>query len=879
MNKILKYLSTATAALAALMAPTACQDDVDSPAFTEPEAGLTPNTTIAQLKEAYWNDAANYIDTVRLNGAGERVVVSGRVVSSDEAGNIYKSLVIQDATGALAMSINANSLCNRYRIGQEVVVDVTDMYIGKYSSLQQLGFPDYSSSYGWQATFMPYEFFESHARLNGLPEPKMIDTLTVDIPRLGNSAESLRRMQSRLVRINNVHFEEGGQVAFCSAHKVNTNRTLLDQNGNSIIVRTSGYARFWSETLPAGDFDIVGILSYNGSGSSANWQLLLRSTDDILNVGNPTLPIGTETNPYTVDQVVAMEAAGAPGLGWVKGYIVGAVRSGVSAVSSEADIQWEAPFDMNNTLVIGMSADTRSLREALVIRLPQGSALRTIGNLRDNPSNLGHEIMVYGNFERDLSTFAITGNKGTAAEFTIEGVETPGAGIPSGDGSEAKPFNPAQVRGFNPSSTSAAVKTGVWVKGYVVGWVNTDILTYADTESCIFSVPATKATNILLADTPTETDFNNCISVNLPTGAIRSALNLMDNPGLLHSAVSIQGDVMKYVGMPGVKNLTAYNKEGGSDTPVDPTPGDALTSLTADFSGLTDINQLKGWTSVTTSGNKPWFIQSYNSNTFAACTGYNGKPGTDGFVSWLITPALDIDKMESKTMSFTTCVGYTGSGTLEVFAMTSADPATATITRLEAKIPSPTGSWSEFEPSGTIDLSAFKGIVYIGFRYSGPAADGYTTYRIDDLRIGAGGSSTPDDPTPDTPATGSGSASEPYSVAQGLTVYGKGGATGVYVTGYIVGSVEGQKISEGAHFSTEAASATNILIADSPKETDINKCIPVQLPSGAVRSALNLAGNPGNLGKQVTLKGNIEKYFGVAGFKSTSAYTWGPKGE
>ncbi len=66
---------------------------------------------------------------------------------------------------------------------------------------------------------------------------------------------------------------------------------------------------------------------------------------------------------------------------------------------------------------------------------------------------------------------------------------------------------------------------------------------------------------------------------------------------------------------------------------------------------------------MTTSGNKPWFIQSYNSNTFAACTGYNGKPGTDGFVSWLITPALDIDKMESKTMSFTTCVGYTGSGT------------------------------------------------------------------------------------------------------------------------------------------------------------------------------------------------------------------------
>lgn len=876
MNKITGYLYIAAALLAAATASTGCQDNPDAPDPADPGSDLTPNTTIAELKQAFWSDAANYIDTIGLDGGGQHIVISGRVVSSDEAGNIYKSLVIQDATGALAMSINANSLFNTYRIGQEVTVDVTGMYIGKYSSLQQLGFPDYSTSYGWQATFMPYEFFAAHSSLNGLPEPEMIDTLAIDIPRLGNTPEALMRMQSRLIRINNVHFEEGGQATFCSAHKVNTNRTLLDSNGNSIIVRTSGYARFWSETLPAGDFDIVGILSYNGSGSSANWQLLLRSSADILNVGNPTLPIGTETNPYTVDQVVAMEAAGAPGLGWVTGYINGALRSGVTAVGSASDIQWEAPFDMNNTLVIGATPGSRSLDECLVMRLPQGSALRTIGNLRDNPSNLGRRIMVYGNFERDLSTYALTGNKGTPAEFAIDGVDIPGGGIPSGDGTEAKPYNPSQVRGLNPSSTSSAVKSAVWVKGYVVGWVNTDILTYADTESCIFTVPATKATNILLADSPAENDFNNCISVNLPTGSIRSALNLVDNPGLLGTPVAVKGDVMKYVGMPGVKNLTAFAKDGGGDTPPGPDPGDTVTSLATDFSGITDISQLKGWSLVTVSGNKPWFIQSYNSNTFAACTGYNGTPGKTGFDSWLITPGLDMDRMTAKTLSFTTCVGYTGSGTLEVYAMSSPDPSAAKLTRLSARIPSPTGSWSDFIPSGDIDLSAFTGTLYIGFRYTGEAASGYTTYRIDDLAIGTAGSDTPGG---DTPATGSGSASEPYSVAKALAVYGTGGAKEVYVTGYIVGSVDGQNIKDGAHFSTEAASATNILIADSAKETDLAKCIPVQLPSGAVRSALNLAGNPANLGKQVTLKGNIEKYFGVAGLKSTSAYTWGPKGE
>lgn len=874
MKKIFRYMLAAVMALPLAAAVSSCQDDIDNPPFEAPESPLTPNTTIAELKKAYWDDAANYIDTVALNGAGEHIVISGRVISSDEAGNIYKSLVIQDATGALAMSINANSLFNRYRIGQEVVIDVTDMYIGKYSSLQQLGFPDYSSSYGWQATFMPYEFFEAHASLNGLPEPEMIDTVNVTIPSLSATAEGLRMMQSRLIRINNVRFEEGGQAAFCSAHKVNTNRTLLDENGNSIIVRTSGYARFWNAPLPADPIDIVGILSYNGSGSSASWQLLIRSLDDILNEGNPTLPIGTETNPYTVGQVVAIEAAGNTGFGWVEGYITGTLRSGIAEVSSPDDICREAPFEMNNTLVIGLTPESRSLDESLIIRLPQGSVFRTVANLRDNPSNLGHRIMVYGNFARDLGSFAITGNKGTAAEFSIDGIDLPGGNIAQGDGSEAKPFNPAQVRGFNPSSTSAAVKSGVWVKGYVVGWVNTDVLTYADKESCMFTVPATKATNLLLADSPSVTDFNECISVNLPTGAIRSALNLVDNPSLLGTAVSVKGDVMKYVGIPGVKNLTDYATDGqGGDTPAPPVGSDPLTSLSTDFSGITDIAQLSGWTLDTPSGNKPWFVQSYNSNTFAACTGYNGKPGAQGFDSWLITPPLAVDKMASKTMSFTTCVGYSGSGTLEVYAMTSPSPATATLTRLNADIPSPTGSWSDFIPSGTIDLSSFSGTIYIGFRYVGAESTGYTTYRIDDLMIGLQGSSpvTPPD-NPSSPSTGAGSESEPYSVGRAIEVYDGGGATDVWVTGVIVGSVDGQNIESGAHFSTEKASATNILLAPSATETDLSKCIPVQLPSGAVRSALNLAANPGNLGKTVTLKGNIEKYFGVAGLKSTSTY-------
>ncbi len=124
---------------------------------------------------------------------------------------------------------------------------------------------------------------------------------------------------------------------------------------------------------------------------------------------------------------------------------------------------------------------------------------------------------------------------------------------------------------------------------------------------------------------------------------------------------------------------------------------------------------------------------------------------------------------------------------------------------------------------------------------------------------------------PDTPATGEGSYSQPYSVA---AVIAKGTASttpNVYVKAYIVGYVDGKTLAEGARFSNENVTAnTNLLIADAASENDLSKCVPVQLPNNDVRAGLNLKDNPAVLGKQVILYGNLEKYFGAAGVKSVS---------
>lgn len=134
---------------------------------------------------------------------------------------------------------------------------------------------------------------------------------------------------------------------------------------------------------------------------------------------------------------------------------------------------------------------------------------------------------------------------------------------------------------------------------------------------------------------------------------------------------------------------------------------------------------------------------------------------------------------------------------------------------------------------------------------------------------------TPNQPsTPDTPEVSTdGTEANPYTVTDAKTV---GSGTNVFVKGYIVGFIPDKSLSE-AVFSAEKAVNLNVIIAASADETDVNKCMPVQLPAGDIRTAVNLKDNVANLGQEVLLCGNIESYFGAIGVKSTSYAKIGSK--
>ena len=92
----------------------------------------------------------------------------------------------------------------------------------------------------------------------------------------------------------------------------------------------------------------------------------------------------------------------------------------------------------------------------------------------------------------------------------------------------------------------------VWVCGYVVG----GDLTSA---SASFDEPFNSKTNLLLGPKSSTVNRDVCLSVQLPTGDSRDALNLVDNPNLLGRKIYLRGDIVEaYFGLPGIKNISEY---------------------------------------------------------------------------------------------------------------------------------------------------------------------------------------------------------------------------------------------------------------------------------------------------------------------------------
>jgi hypothetical protein len=132
---------------------------------------------------------------------------------------------------------------------------------------------------------------------------------------------------------------------------------------------------------------------------------------------------GTADDPYNVAAGIGLQNE--EPIAWVHGYIVGAVKSGLSSVTSNADINWNAPFDLATNVVIADDVTCREISQCIIVNLPAGKPLRTQVNLVDNPGNLGKHLSVNGKLRKYFGQAGLRDSNGTEADFVLEGGVTP----------------------------------------------------------------------------------------------------------------------------------------------------------------------------------------------------------------------------------------------------------------------------------------------------------------------------------------------------------------------------------------------------------------------------------------------------------------------
>ncbi|NLE33455.1 MAG: DUF5017 domain-containing protein, partial [Bacteroidales bacterium] len=314
---------------------TACdQREFDMPPLNEPVYSDTATLTIAAFKAKYAGVAVTQIS--------DDDVISGIVVANDISGNFYKELTIMDSTGGLKVAINQGDLYTQFRLGQQVFIECKDLYVGKYGGYMQLGGP-YNTGIGQ----MTWEVAQAHVFRDGWPEPDHT-LLTPQVVSMNTVAAEANL--GKLITLENVFFATGGTEVCApvatdgSTQTVSKTLSSTDFPGKTLVVRLSSASDFANKTLPAGNGNLTGILSvYNNT-----YQFTPRDSMDFAFVGFGAGFVsqgsGTKADPYLVGYALSHQSIGK--MAWVKGYIVGALNSGVSMdnpLTGNEGIKWTAP--------------------------------------------------------------------------------------------------------------------------------------------------------------------------------------------------------------------------------------------------------------------------------------------------------------------------------------------------------------------------------------------------------------------------------------------------------------------------------------------------------------------------------------------------------
>ena len=289
-RNISKYIWFCMAACA-VSTYTACQGDWDEPSFydSRPYGNSDINDeniiTIQELKAKYPNVFASTDQNAQIK---DDIKIRGRVTGNDLGSNIYKQFMMQDETGAIIVAVNQSGMHGFLAEGQEIIIDLKDLYIGGYRKQPEIGQPYNGTSIGR----MNKDLFQQHYKYVGQPDPDIIQPVELTATELLNWNKD--ENCAKLIKLKDVSFTPVDGLGTFAPDTTQdktvsliggcVNRSLNEASESKIVVRTSTYAKFAAVKLPYDDVNkrpkkcnITGIATrYNDT-----WQILIRKESDI----------------------------------------------------------------------------------------------------------------------------------------------------------------------------------------------------------------------------------------------------------------------------------------------------------------------------------------------------------------------------------------------------------------------------------------------------------------------------------------------------------------------------------------------------------------------------------------------------------------------
>lgn len=432
-----------------------------------------------------------------------------------------------------------------------------------------------------------------------------------------------------------------------------------------------------------------------------------------------------------------------------------------------------------------------------------------------------------------------------------------------GTGTKEDPYNVATAQMKQDGSVA-------WVQGYIVGVMETKV----DPFTANFAAPFSTSSNLMIADNPDEEKSKNCLMVQLPTGDIRTALNLVDHADNLKQPVILQGTLTSYFSAAGLKDVSAgvfKGEEIGGEQEVD--------GAYINESFKTDLGV---FTSYSVEGSLKW------ENDYSSAM-IKGGSATGKFPSdtWLVAKSVDLSKEDKAYITFDHAINYASGATLSDYhkLVISKDYDGSGVAGIknaqweEIAVKMPSGSSFDFVNTGKVAVPAEylgQGKVTVALHYISTSEVG-TTWEVQNFVMAHGDAEeVPEPGTPEAENT----KDTAYDVTKALTLTENNGTKIAWVKGYIVGGVSSDNSAsqvdgpEDVMFGTESVRNSAILIAASKEETDYTKCMVIGFGSDSpeAKTALNLVDHPENLGKEVVLCGTLKYAFSAPGMKTITEF-------